>query len=264
MHTPRVVIWTTSDPESARTALNRRGARPRLLVLVPHGTFVLGPDPYTSDTLVDSLRVVNGVRVGLVWTETTAWLVYFDGAVRGWRFGPDDSFEPATPKRLPDGLGWLTDAVEAVRQRGAQHGALGGLGGLGALRVAMESAGFPADAAALVKIDGGEVDDAVPRHEKKWWERLFGERSGLADVRPVHPAVVFPGALAAAAAGVYFFARLGIPDLVLVPLFVLMAVFVVMATGQTTVVWHRARRHAPFPERDVLGMSAWAREADQE
>ena len=85
---------------------------------VPHGTFVLGPDPHMSDTLADNLRAVKGVRVGLVWTETTAWIVYSDGGVRGWRLGPDDSFEPAAPKRLPDGLGWLPDAVEAVRAHG--------------------------------------------------------------------------------------------------------------------------------------------------
>src|SRR5688572_456990 len=49
VHTPRVVIWTTSDPDSTRTALSRRAARPRLLVPVPHGTFVLGPVPHTSE-----------------------------------------------------------------------------------------------------------------------------------------------------------------------------------------------------------------------
>lgn len=260
MHTPRVVIWTTSDPESERTALSKGGARPRLLVPVPHGTFVLGPDPHTRATLIDNLRIVKGVRVGLVWTDTTAWIVYFDGAVRGWRLGPDDSFEPGKPTRLPEGLSWLTGAVEAVRAHGV-------LDGLGALRVALESAGFPMDAAALVKIDGGEVDDAVPHHEKKWWERVFGERSGLRDVRPVHsvhPALPLAGLVAAAAASLFLLTRLGIPALVMAPLYVLMVGALVIGTAQIAVVWHRSQRIDPFPERDILGMSAWARAADQE
>ena len=257
VRTSRVVIWTTSDAESARAALNRRGARPRLLVPVPHGTFVLGPDPHTSETLIDNLRIVTGVRVGLMWTETTAWLLYFDGAVRGWRFGPDDFFEPETPRRLPDGLSWIPGAVEAVRAHGV-------LDGLGALRVALESAGFALDATALVKIDGGEVDDAVPHHGKKWWERFFGERSGLADVRPVHPAVTLPCALAAIAAAAFFLYRWGTPELVLVPLCVLGVVSILVATAQTAVVWSRGQRADPFAERDVLGMSAWARAADEE
>jgi hypothetical protein len=192
-----------------------------------------------------------------MWTETTAWLVYFDGVVRGWRFGPDDFFEPPPPRRLPEGLSWIPDAVEAVRARGV-------LDGLAALRIALESAGFALDATALVKIDAGEVDDAVPHHEKKWWERFFGERSGLADVRPVHPAVMFPGALAAVAAAAFFLFRWGIPEPVLVPLCVLWVVSVVVATAQITVVWSRARRTGPFVERDVLGMSAWACAADEE
>lgn len=257
MHTPRVIIWTTSDPESTRTALSRDGARPRLLVPVPHGTFVLGPDPYTPATLFDNLRVVRGVRVGLMWTETTAWLVYFDGAVRGWRFGPGESFEPALPKRLPEGLGWLAGAAEAVREHGV-------LDGLSAVRIVLESAGFALDAAALVKIDDGEVDDAVPRHEKKWWERLFGEQRGLAHVPPVHPALALPGLLAAAAVGVYFFSRMGIPDLIVAPVYLLVIVSVVVGTAQMAVAGRRRRRAEPFPERDVLGMSAWARAADQE
>lgn len=267
MRTPRVVIWTTSDPESARTALSRRGARPRLLVPVPHGTFVLGPDPHTSETLIDTLRIVKGVRVGLVWTETTAWLVYFDGTVRGWRFGADAHFEPAPPKRLPEGLSWLADAVEAVRAHGP-------IDGISALCVALESAGFSADTAALVKIDAGEVDDAVPHHEKKWWETFLGERHGMAEA-PGKPftaggalqlAVLQIGtALAGLGASAYFYLEHSpFPDafsLAFLAACVLALPFVV-AHGVLSV--HRARRSAPFPERDVLGMSVWTRAADQE
>ncbi|MFS8102839.1 hypothetical protein LFM09_37495 [Lentzea alba] len=265
MHTSRVVTWTTADPESARTVLLRRAARPRLLVPVPHGTFVLGPDPRTSATLLDNLRLLRiqgSASVGLMWTETTAWLVYYDGAVRGWRFGPDSSFEPESPRRLPEGLGWLTDAVEAVRGQG-----------IGALRDALESAGFPAEAAALLRIDGGEVDDAVPHHEKKWWESVIGERHGMSEApgRPfgggnrvayaVSIAVGLPLVMAFIAwitvQGVY-------PSLFGVTLLVLGGLALPVAVGWSFLTVHRVRRAAPFPERDVLGMSAWARAAEEE
>ncbi|WP_439660826.1 hypothetical protein ACSHWB_04525 [Lentzea sp. HUAS TT2] len=257
VHTPRVVIWTTSDLESARAELSRRPSRPRLLVPVPHGTFVLGPDPYTSETLIDGLRVVKGRRIGLVWTETTAWLVYFDGAVRGWRFGPDDYFEPEPPKRLPEGLSWLGEAAEAVRERGA-------LDGLDALRIALESAGFALDAAALVRIDGGEVDESVPYHEKKWWEGLVGERQGMSDQQWINPALPLGGMVLVSAALVLVLALLKIPVVITVPLYVLLSVALAMLAAITAVSWHRGRRADPFPVRDILGMSAWAREADQE
>lgn len=257
VHTPRVVIWTTSDLASTRTALAKAGARPRLLVPVPHGTFVLGPNPCTSESLIDTLHVVKGMRVGLMWTETTAWLVCLGGGVRGWRFGPDDSFELQPPKRLPDGLGWLADAVEAVRSHGV-------IDGLGALRVALESVGFPLDFAALVRIDAGEVDDAVPHHRKRWWERVVGERSGLAHAGPVSPALMVPGLLITALAIGFFLFWQGIPDATLIPLIVLPAVCVVVGTPQYSVLWSRGNRADPFPERDVLGMSEWARAADEE
>lgn len=257
MHTPRVVIWTTTDPESTRTALRRHAARPRLLVPVPHGTFVLGPDPHTSDTVADNLRAVKGVRVGLVWTETTAWIVYFDGVVRGWRLGPDDSFEPAAPKQLPDGLGWLSEAVEAVRAQGV-------LDGLGALRTALESAGFALDAAALVKIDAGEVDDAVPHHEKRWWERLFGERSGMSEAQATKPVLHLIGALVGLVVCAWVFVRAPFPTELLAVLYVLTALAIVMVVGQGVVAMSRVRLAEPFPERDVLGMSAWARAAEEE
>jgi hypothetical protein len=228
-----------------------------LLVPVPHGTFVLGPDPYTSETLIDSLRVVKGVRLGLVWTETTAWIVYFDGAVRGWRFGPDDFFEPARPGRLPEGLSWLTDAVDAVRAHGV-------IDGLGALRVALESAGFPTDATALVKIDGGEVDDAVPHHEKKWWETVFGERQWMADTRPVNPVHSLACTLLLIPVVIFFMTRQWVPAQISVPLYLLLAAALVMTAGVNAVFWSRGRRADPFPEQDVLGMSAWARAADEE
>lgn len=246
--------------------LSRRLARPRLLVPVPHGTFVLGPDPYTASTLLDNLRIVPGVRVGLVWTETTAWIVYFDGTVRGWRFGPDDSFAPAPPKGLPEGLSWLTGAVEAVREHGV-------FDGLGALRVALESAGFPADAAALVKIDGGEVDGAVPRHEKKWWETLLGERHGMAEA-PGKPFTA-GGALPAAALQigtaltmlpvfVFILREEVFPDAFTLVVLVLIGLAVPFTVAHGVFSVRRSRRRDPFPERDVLGMSAWARAADQE
>lgn len=257
MHIPRVLVWTTSDPEPARTALSGRAARPRLLVLVPHGTFVLGQDPYTSETLIDNLRVVKGVRVGLVWTETTAWIVCFDGAVRGWRFGPDDFFEPERPGRLPEGLSWLTDAVHAVRAHGVNDG-------LGALRVALESVGFPADATALVKIDGGELDGAVPHHEKKWWESLFGERQWMAETKPVNPVFSLAGMLLLVPVLAFFLTRPGIPAQISVPVCVLTASALVMVAGTTAVFWSRGRRADPFPEQDPLGMSVWARAAEEE
>lgn len=257
MHTLRVVIWTTSDPDSTRTALGRRAARPRLLVPVPHGTFVLGPDPHTSGTLADNLRAVKGVRVGLVWTETTAWIVYSDGAVRGWRFGPDVLFEPAPPQRLPDGLSWLADAVAAVRAHGV-------LDGLSALRIALESAGFALDAAALIKIDAGEVDDAVPQHEKQWWERLFGERSGAAQIPAGNPVVHLLGAIAGLAVFGWVFSWAPFPTEFTVVLYVLLTLAFVVGSGQSVVSILRARRTEPFPERDVLGMSAWARAAEEE
>lgn len=257
MHTSRVVIWTTSDPDSVRAAFARRAARPRLLVPVPHGTFVLGPDPHTSGTVADNLRAVPGVRVGLVWTETTAWIVYFDGVVRGWRLGPDEFFEPATPKRLPDGLSWLTDAVEAVRAHGV-------LDGLSALRTALESAGFALDAAALVKIDAGEVDDAVPHHGKQWWERLFGERSGMSEVQTRKPALHLVGALVGLAVCTWVFTWAPFPAEFTMVMYALAALAIVMVIGQSVVAMSRARRAEPFPERDVLGMSAWARAAEEE
>ncbi|PWK88862.1 hypothetical protein C8D88_102128 [Lentzea atacamensis] len=266
MHTPRVVIWTTSDPESTRTALSRRLARPRLLVPVPHGTFVLGPDPHTSSTFLDNLRIVNGVRVGLVWTESTAWIVYFDGTVRGWRFGPDDSFEPAPPKGLPDGLSWLTDAVEAVREHGV-------IDGLGALRVALEAAGYPADTVAMVKIDGGEVDDAVPHHEKKWWETLLGERHGMAEAPgkpftaggPLKAAALQVGTALALLVVFVFFVEEGVfPDAFTLVMLVLGGLALPFAVAHGAFSVHRSRRRDPFPERDILGMSAWARAADEE
>lgn len=257
MHTPRVVIWTTSDPESARASLLRHSARPRLLVPVPHGTFVLGPDPYTSETLIDTLRIVKGVRVGLVWTETTAWLVYFDGAVRGWRFGPDDSFEPATPKRIPDGLSWLTDAAAAVRAQGV-------IDGLSALRIALESAGFYTDAAALVRIDGGEVDEAVPHHEKKWWESVAGERQWMSDLPVVNPALPLAGTVVMGLALVFLLSGPGIPALLSVPVYVLLAGALAMQSAVNAVFWQRGQRVDPFPERDILGMSDWARAAEEE
>lgn len=68
--------------------------RPRLLVPVAHGTFVLGPALCTSESLIDALRVVKGRRIGLVWTEN-------DGLDR--------------LLRLPEGPSWLSDAAEAVR-----------------------------------------------------------------------------------------------------------------------------------------------------
>lgn len=265
VQTSRVVTWTTADPESARTVLMRRAARPRLLVPVPHGTFVLGPDPGTSATLLDNLRLLRiqgSASVGLVWTETTAWLVYFDGVVRGWRFGPDSSIEPAPPRRLPEGLGWLTDAVEAVREHG-----------VGALCVALESAGFPAEAAALLRIDGGEVDDAVPHHEKKWWESVIGERHGMAEApgRPfaggnrvayaVTSAVGLPLVMALIA---WFTAKDVYPSLFGVTLLVLGGLTLPVVAGWSVLTVNRARREAPFPERDVLGMSAWARSAEEE
>ncbi|WP_434440462.1 hypothetical protein [Lentzea sp. E54] len=254
---PRVVIWTTSDSESARAELSKRAARPRLLVPVPHGTFVLGPEPYTSQTLIDGLRMVKGRRIGLVWTETTAWLVYFDGVIRGWRFGQEDFFEPDTPRRLPEGLSWLDEAVEAVREQGT-------IDGIGALRTALESTGFFLDAAALVRIDGGEVDEAVPRHEKKWWEGIVGERQGMSDAPWVNPFLPLGSMLLMAPALVLLLALLKIPLVVTIPLYVLLAATLVMFTATAAVVWHRGRRADPFPVRDVLGMSAWAREAHQE
>jgi hypothetical protein len=267
VHTPRVVIWTTSDPDSTRTALSRRAARPRLLVPVPHGTFVLGPVPHTSETLLDNLRIVKGVRAGLVWTETTAWLVYFDDAVRGWRFGPDDRSEPGEPKRLPEGLSWLTDAAEAVRAHAT-------IDGIGALRVALEAAGFSAEATALVKIDAGEVDDAVPHHEKKWWERLLGERLGMSEApgKPftaggaVQAAALHIGTvLAGLAAFAYFYQeRSPFPDAFSLGFLVALLLALPFAVGHSALSVHRARRKAPFPERDVLGMSAWARAAEEE
>ncbi|KOV85859.1 hypothetical protein ADL03_09765 [Nocardia sp. NRRL S-836] len=134
---------------------------------MPHGTFVLGPAPHPSvwDDL-RLLRIQGSAATGLLWTDTTAWLVHFDGRLRGWRFGPDTSFEPARPDRLPEGLGWLTEAVAAAEQQGL---------------TALEGAGFHAEAAAVRGIDAGETDDAVPHHEKKWWEAVAGERRGAAE-----------------------------------------------------------------------------------
>ncbi|MCX2955033.1 hypothetical protein [Lentzea sp. NEAU-D7] len=257
MHTPRVVIWTTSDPETTRAELARRPTRPRLLVPVAHGTFVLGPHPYTSESLIDGLRVVKGRRIGLVWTETTAWLVYFDGVVRGWRFGPDDFFEPESPKRLPEGLSWLGEAAEAVRERGV-------LDGVSALRTALEAAGFFSDAAALVRIDGGEVDEAVPYHEKKWWEGLAGERQGMSDQPWVNPLLPLGGTLLVSVGAAFLLTMAEVPALITVPLYLLMVAALAMRTGIAVVAWSRGRRVDAFPARDVLGMSAWAREADQE
>jgi hypothetical protein len=257
VHTPRVVIWTTSDLETTRAELVRRPTRPRLLVPVAHGTFVLGPHPYTSESLIDGLRVVKGRRIGLVWTETTAWLVYFDGVIRGWRFGPDDYFEPEPPKRLPEGLSWLNEAVEAVRERGV-------LDGVSALRTALEAAGFFLDAAALVRIDGGEVDEAVPHHEKKWWEGLAGERRGMSDQPWVNPLLPLGSTVLLTAFVSFLLTVTGVPVLITAPLYLLMAAALVMQTWINVVAWSRSRRVDAFPVRDVLGMSAWAREADQE
>jgi hypothetical protein len=192
-----------------------------------------------------------------VWTETTAWLVYFDGAVRGWRFGPDDSFEPAKPKRIPDGLSWLTDAAAAVRAQGV-------IDGLSALRIALESAGFYTDAAALVRIDGGEVDEAVPHHEKKWWERFAGEHQRLAEAHSVNPACSLAGLLVSAVALVFLLSRTGAPALLSVPVYVVLAGTLVVLSGVNAVFWHRGRRVDPFPGRDILGMSDWARAAEEE
>ncbi|MET9231725.1 hypothetical protein [Lentzea sp. NPDC003310] len=257
MHTPRVVIWTTSDLETTRAELAKRPTRPRLLVPVAHGTFVLGPDPYTSETLIDGLRVVKGRRIGLMWTETTAWIVWFDGVVRGWRFGPDDHFEPGPPKRVPEGLSWLTEAADAVRAQGV-------LDGVGALRVALESAGFSLDAAALVRIDGGEVDDAVPHHEKKWWESVVGERQGMNDQPWINPALSLGGAVVMSVAVVLLLSLSKIPVLVTVPVYVLMAGALALLGAITAVSLHRGAQADRFPVRDILGMSAWASEADQE
>ncbi|ANZ38546.1 hypothetical protein BBK82_23275 [Lentzea guizhouensis] len=250
-----MVTWTTADAESARTVLNRRGARPRLLVPVPHGTFVLGPAPHPSahDNL-RLLRIQGSATVGLLWTDTTAWLVHFDGKLRGWRFGPDRSFEPAPPQRLPDGLGWLADAARAAEGHG-----------LTALTTALEEVGFHSEAAALRRIDAGEADDAVPHHEKKWWETFIGERHGMAEP-PGKPFAAGNRVVHAVASGT---AVLALPLIVflwqLPPLFHLVALpSVPLAVTYTALQISRARRRDPFPEFDVLGMSAWARAAEGE
>ncbi|GLY49464.1 hypothetical protein [Lentzea sp. NBRC 102530] len=257
MPNPRVVVWTTADPERTSAELSRRAARPRLLVPVPHGTFVLGPEPYTAETLIDGLRVVKGRRIGLMWTESTAWLVYFDGEVRGWRFGPDDSFEPAPPRRLPEGLGWLGEAAETVRRQGVHDG-------IGALCTALEAAGYFLDAQALVRVDGGEVDDALPHHEKKWWESLVGERQGMADTPWVDPRPSFAGTAAVAFLLVFLLVANDVPVQITVPVCALLVCALAWSGAVCAVVWSRRRRTDAFPVRDVLGMSAWAREADQE
>lgn len=235
--------------------LNRRGARPRLLVPVPHGTFVLGPAPHPSirDDL-RLLRIQGSATAGLLWTDTTAWLVYFDGKLRGWRFGPDTSFEPARPQRLPDGLGWLTEAVAAAEEQGFT-----------ALTTALEGAGFHAEAAALRRIDAGETDDAVPHHEKKWWEPLLGERHGMAEPpgRPFAAGNRVAQAALGVVAGfmlpvnVFLWQLPHVFQLLFLPVLALTSAHLVLAV-------HRVRRGDPFPERDVLGMSAWARAAEGE
>ena len=223
---------------------------------MPHGTFVLGPAPHPSvkDDL-RLLRVQGSVTTGLLWTDTTAWIVLFDGGLRGWRFGPDTSFEPERPRRLPDGLGWLAEAVAAAEGQG-----------LTALTTALEGAGFHAEAAAVRRIDAGEVDDAVPHHEKKWWESVLGERLGMAEPpgRPVTAVNRIAQAVLAVVCVV-----LAVPVNVVLwqlpPALHLLALpLAVPAVAHLVVEVHRVRRSEPFPERDVLGMSAWARAAEGE
>ncbi|WP_394616444.1 hypothetical protein JNUCC0626_43435 [Lentzea sp. JNUCC 0626] len=232
MPNPRVVVWTTTDPDRTSAELSKRAVRPRLLVPVPHGTFVLGPEPYTAETLIDDLRIVKGRRIGLMWTESTAWLVYFDGVARLLR------------RRDP--------GVEVRPGRLVRAGATAA------------TAGYFLDAQALVRIDGGEVDDALPHHEKKWWESFVGERNGMPDAPWVDPRLPFLGMAAGSGVLVFLLMALEIPVLITVPVCVLLAFVLVWNGAASAVVWSRVRRTDAFPVRDVLGMSAWAREADQE
>ena len=140
----------------------------------------------------------------------------------------------------------------------------GVLDGVSALRIALEAAGFFLDAAALVRIDGGEVDEAVPHHEKKWWEGLAGERQAMSDQPWVNPLLSLVCTVLLTAFVSFLLTAAEVRVLIAAPLYLLMAALLVLQTWINVVACSRGRRVDAFPVRDVLGMSAWAREADQE